>query len=62
MIKGHAIEAPKQGNKETCMLWACKGDCNATCKRAPMHIRYNRKVITAYHAIMDTCGVANPQE
>ena len=44
------------------MLWACKGECNTTCKRAPMHIRYNRKVITAYHGIVDTCGVANPQE
>ena len=63
MIKGHNVEAHKQGNKETCMSWACKGQCNAACKRSGMHIRYTRETITAYHGLLDMCGVAaNPQE
>ena len=37
MIKGHNVKAPKQGNKETCMSWACTGQCNAACKRRHAH-------------------------
>ena len=63
MVKGHNVDPPKQGGKETCMSWACKGACNAACKRVGMHVRYTRDTITAYHGLMDTCGVAsNPQE
>ena len=40
MTKGHEVEIPKQGGQETCMLWACKGECNSACKRFKMHIRY----------------------
>ena len=63
VVKGHNVDAPKQGGKETCMSWACKGACNAACKRVGMHVRYTRETITTYHGLMDTCGVAaNPQE
>ncbi len=62
MTKGHDVQAPTQGGQETCMTWACKGECNTNCKRAKMHIRYNRDTLKAYHGLMDTCGVANPQE
>ena len=63
MFKGHNVDPPKQGGKETCMSWACKGACNAACKRVGMHNRYTQETITAYHGLMDTCGVAaNPQE
>jgi hypothetical protein len=62
MLEGHEVEAPKQNGKETCMTWACKGQCQAGCKRKAMHIRYSTATINAYHAMMDTCGVANPQE
>ncbi len=44
------------------MTWACKGECNTNCKCAKMHIRYNRDTLKAYHGLMNTCGVANPQE
>ena len=62
MTKGHEFEIPKQGGQETCMLWACKGECNGACKRHKMLIRYNRTTINAYHTLTDECGVANPQE
>ena len=61
MIGSHNVEYPKINGKDVCMAWALKGNCSNNCRRAEMHINYGRPVIQKLHALMDACGVANPQ-
>jgi hypothetical protein len=61
MLGGRGLEIPKHAGKPVCLAWALKGSCAANCKRASEHVRYNKTVVQALHALLDACGVANPQ-
>jgi hypothetical protein len=61
LIGDHAVEIPKVNGKDACLSWAYKGACNENCKRKGQHVRYGRPVIQKLHALLDVCGVANPQ-
>lgn len=61
MIGGRSLTYPSQGGKPVCMSWALKGSCNTNCKRAAQHVRYSQTTVTALHAFLTECGVANPQ-
>ena len=52
---------PQLNGKPVCLSWALKGQCSATCKRKEQHKPLSRAVNQKIHAMLDTCGVANPQ-
>ena len=62
MMNGHEVAIPKIGGKPVCLVWALKGECSSSCKRKAQHKTYPRTVVNDIHGLMDTCGVANPQE
>jgi hypothetical protein len=61
MIGDHVVECPKHAGEDVCLSWALKGQCSDNCKRKKQHVQYGRPVIQKLHALMDVCGVANPQ-
>jgi len=61
MMAGKGATVPQVNGKDICLSWALKGSCNSNCKRKEQHINYSRAVVQGLHALMDTCGVANPQ-
>jgi hypothetical protein len=61
MIGDHVVECPKHAGEDVCLAWAYKGQCSDNCKRKKQHVQYSRPVIQKLHALMDVCGVANPQ-
>ena len=62
MLQGHEVEIPKHANKPVCLVWALKGRCSSGCRRKDQHVRYSRDTNSKLHALLDACGVANPQE
>jgi hypothetical protein len=61
MIEDHVVECPKLNGEDICLAWALKRKCSDNCKRKKQHVQYSRPVIQKLHALMDICGVANPQ-
>jgi hypothetical protein len=61
LLGGRDLEIPKHAGKAVCLAWALKGACSNSCKRADLHVRYGRGVNQELHALLDKCGVANPQ-
>ena len=61
LLQGHDVEVPKVQNVPICLTWALKGACSNGCKRKDQHKTYSRATNQAVHALLDTCGVANPQ-
>jgi hypothetical protein len=61
-MEGHSPTIPKHNSKPVCLAWALKGECSATCKRKEQHVRYSQAVCSKVHALLDDCGVENPQE
>ena len=62
LLEGHDVVIPKQGGKPVCLTWALKGTCTTGCKRHRSHITCTRTTNGKIHALLTTCGVANPQE
>ena len=52
---------PKYKNHAVCLTWALKGECTSGCRRRHQHVRYPRSVNQAIDAMLDTCGVADPE-
>jgi hypothetical protein len=61
LLQGHEVDVPKVQGSPICLTWALKGACSNGCKRKDQHKTYGRATNQAVHALMDTCGVANPQ-
>ena len=61
MLGNHGGEVPKHGDKPVCLSWALRGTCSDGCKRKSVHVSYSRSTVQALHSLLDTCGVANPQ-
>ena len=61
LIGSHDVEIPKHQGQPICLTWALKGACSAGCKRKDQHKTYGRTTNQQIHALLDTCGVANPQ-
>ena len=62
MTNGHEIDVPNHGGKPVCLTWALRGRCSTGCRRKANHVTYSQATNKKLHLLMDTCGVANPQE
>jgi hypothetical protein len=61
LLQGHEVDVPKNQGAPICLTWALKGACSNGCKRKDQHKTYSRTINQAIHALLDTCGVTNPQ-
>ena len=61
MMEGKDATIPSHRGKPVCLVWALKGECNATCKRKDQHIDYPATVTKAIHSMLTKCGVPDPQ-
>ena len=61
ILGDHEVVMPKHAGNDICLTWALKGECSNGCKRKAQHVRYGQAVTRQVHAMLDACGVANPQ-
>ena len=62
MIGSNDVQVPKHKGSPVCLTWALRGRCTTGCRRKANHVTYSKGTNQKLHALMDACGVPNPQE
>ena len=47
-----------RNGKPACLSWHLKGYCSDDCQRKDCHLPTGADMVTAFHGLLDSCGVA----